>query len=67
MNGDSDRERVQHVKEQVGVLLGKHEFEHVTIDVELEGEDCASGWESASRFDWSLRRRWLTALDLASP
>lgn len=41
------RAEILAAKKQIRVLLDEHAFEHVTIDVELEGEDCASTTESS--------------------
>lgn len=44
MEGSASREDVIHAKSHVRRLLDEETFEHVTVDVELEGEDCmASG------------------------
>jgi len=42
---DSDRTDVMRVKQSIHDLLARHRFEHVTIEVELDGEQCASGHE----------------------
>ncbi len=45
MERDSGREEITEVKSQVRHMLDKKTFEHVTVDVELEGEDCVIGDE----------------------
>lgn len=42
MSGDSKRGEITDVKKRVMDLLDEKDFTHVTIDVELEGEECAS-------------------------
>ena len=42
MEPDTTREDLVQAKRRVREMLDEHEFEHVTIDLELEGEDCAS-------------------------
>ena len=46
MEADIERRDIRAAKKHVRQLLDKHEFEHVTIDVELEGEDCVSESET---------------------
>lgn len=43
MEGGASRDEVIAAKNEVRRLLDKKTFEHVTVDVELEGEDCMSG------------------------
>lgn len=40
MERDSSRKEIMEVKGKVRDILDKNMFEHVTVDVELEGEDC---------------------------
>lgn len=40
MDRNSNRDEILHAKKQVRDLLSEHEFEHLTIEVELENEDC---------------------------
>ncbi|MEP2775396.1 MAG: cation diffusion facilitator family transporter [Luteolibacter sp.] len=42
MSGDAERGEITKVKNRVRDLLDEKDFTHVTIDVELEGEECAS-------------------------
>ncbi|NQU74773.1 MAG: cation transporter [Planctomycetes bacterium] len=42
MNSGTSREEIVATKHKVRKALDEEEFEHVTIDVELAGEDCAS-------------------------
>ena len=42
MTADTTREEMVESKRRMRAMLDRHEFEHVTIDVELEGEECAS-------------------------
>ena len=42
MADDTTREEMIGTKRLVREMLDEHEFAHVTIDVELEGEECAS-------------------------
>ena len=42
LKASASREEVVSTKCQVRNFLGEEEFEHVTIDVEIEGEPCAS-------------------------
>ena len=46
MSGDSKRGEITDVKKRVMDLLDEKDFTHVTIDVELEGEECASSGET---------------------
>ncbi len=48
MAPNTTREEMVEAKRRVRAMLDEHEFEHVTIDVELEGEDCASSAEEGS-------------------
>jgi cobalt-zinc-cadmium efflux system protein len=43
MKGDARREDVINAKSQVRRMLDQKIFEHVTVDVELEGEECMIG------------------------
>ena len=43
MRATATRQDILAAKERVRELLDPEQFEHVTIDVELEGEECASG------------------------
>lgn len=57
MQGDSSREEVVQAKSQVRQMLDRGAFEHVTVDVELEGEECVIGdvreySETAVHTDW---------------
>jgi cobalt-zinc-cadmium efflux system protein len=40
---DASRAEIVEAKQNVHAVLRKHNFEHITIDVELQGEECASG------------------------
>lgn len=40
MQGDSSREEVIQAKNQVRQMLDREAFEHITVDIELEGEEC---------------------------
>ena len=40
MKQDASREEIIEAKNEVRKLLDPKTFEHVTVDVELEGEDC---------------------------
>ena len=42
MRPETTREQAANTKAQIRCLLDRKEFEHVTIDVELDGEACAS-------------------------
>jgi len=42
MAADASRDEVVAVKRRINDILRDHRFEHITIDVELEGEDCAA-------------------------
>ncbi len=42
MRSDATREDIVKAKRRVHELLAEHNFEHATIEVELEGEDCAA-------------------------
>lgn len=42
MASDASRDEILAAKQKVREALDEEEFEHVTIDVELAGEDCAS-------------------------
>jgi len=42
MERDSTRAQMVAAKQQVRDLLDQHTFEHVTVDIELEGEQCVS-------------------------
>jgi cobalt-zinc-cadmium efflux system protein len=42
MQRDATREEIVAAKDRVHEVLAEHDFEHVTIDVELEGEECVS-------------------------
>ena len=46
MSGDATREQIVDVKSRVRAMLDKDEFIHVTLDVELEGEECMSREET---------------------
>lgn len=39
---DASRDDIVAAKQNVHAVLGKHHFEHITVDVELLGEECAS-------------------------
>ena len=39
---DATRDEIIAAKRNVHAILGKHHFEHITVDVELLGEECAS-------------------------
>lgn len=43
MEGSTSRDEVLEAKDQVRRILDEKVFEHVTVDVELEGEACMSG------------------------
>lgn len=43
MERDASREEMLEAKARVRKLLDAHTFEHVTVDVELEGEVCVIG------------------------
>ena len=47
MGPDTSREEILQAKKQVRDLLDEHEFEHLTIEVELEGEDCQASSENS--------------------
>jgi cobalt-zinc-cadmium efflux system protein len=47
MQSKVKREEILAAKRRIHELLKKHKFEHVTIDVELEGEDCTSDEDDA--------------------
>lgn len=47
MQPEATREEILAAKRRVHQLLKKHDFEHVTIDVELEGEECVSEKDTA--------------------
>ncbi len=40
MKAGSDRQTIVHAKQAVHALLKSQAFDHITVDVELEGEDC---------------------------
>ena len=42
LSGSSDREAIVAVKRRVHELLREQHFEHITVEVELEGESCAA-------------------------
>ncbi len=42
LKSGSTREHIQNVKHLVRSRLDPHQFEHVTVDVELEGEECVT-------------------------
>ncbi len=42
MRRDTTRAEIVEAKRRVHELLAEHDFEHVTIEVELEDEPCAS-------------------------
>ena len=46
MCGETTRGEIIEVKKRVRDLLDEKDFTHVTIDVELEGEECASSGET---------------------
>lgn len=48
MDRNSNRDEILHAKKQVRDLLNELEFEHLTIEVELENEDCPISPESQS-------------------
>ena len=48
MQPDSTRAEMVEAKRRVRELLDRHRFAHVTIDVELEGEECAACHEIGS-------------------
>ena len=48
MDSDSTRDEILQAKQQVRELLNEHEFEHLTIEIELENEDCQIGSENRS-------------------
>ena len=48
MTSDASRAEIVEAKNKVREALDEEMFEHVTIDVELAGEDCAAPDESAS-------------------
>jgi cobalt-zinc-cadmium efflux system protein len=43
VRADASREDVVSAKRQVHALLKSHHFEHITLDIEVEGDACVSG------------------------
>jgi hypothetical protein len=42
MSSAATRDDIANVKRRVHELLRGHHFEHITVEVELEGERCAA-------------------------
>lgn len=42
MESDSSREQILEARKAVRQRLDSHEFEHITLDIELDGEECAA-------------------------
>lgn len=53
MGNDATRADIREAKGEVRRLLDKNSFEHLTIDVELEGETCVLGHERQQADDGS--------------
>jgi cobalt-zinc-cadmium efflux system protein len=49
MGQQSSRIEIVEAKRRVHELLREQDFEHITVEIELEGEDCAAGPANASR------------------
>lgn len=43
MAGDAGRDDILRAKLRLQELIGKERFEHITVEVELEGEECITG------------------------